>query len=148
MASTGVPEESRLDQDTIISAINLPDVLVQNSFQSNLGDRDHTLGELSTSAIGLPYVEKIFLDASIAITKELDELIRAERENAVNTKYNVNGLPMRAYLDQTVVPVLIEGLKALVKERPKNACEYLALFLLRNGTTDNINASVPSREKK
>lgn len=33
------------------------------------------------------------------------------------TKMNVQALPIRAYLDQTVVPILLDGMSALVKER-------------------------------
>ena len=39
---------------------------------------------------------------------------------------------LRRYLDQTVVPTLLQGLSALVKERPPNPVEYLATFLLQN----------------
>jgi protein dpy-30 len=41
-------------------------------------------------------------------------------------------LPIRAYLDQTVVPILLTGLSQLVKDRPANPVEYLAHFLLKN----------------
>ena len=44
----------------------------------------------------------------------------------------MNSLPIRAYLDQTVVPILLQGLSALVKERPPNPVEYLANYLLKN----------------
>lgn len=41
-------------------------------------------------------------------------------------------LPTRAYLDQTVVPILLQGLSVLAKERPPNPIEFLAAFLLKN----------------
>jgi len=41
-------------------------------------------------------------------------------------------LPMREYLDQTVVPLLLEGMQALVRERPSNPVEYLATYLLKH----------------
>lgn len=41
-------------------------------------------------------------------------------------------LPVRAYLDATVVPLLLQGLAAIVKERPANPVEYLGHFLLKN----------------
>ncbi|KAI9145470.1 hypothetical protein BKA69DRAFT_1047845 [Paraphysoderma sedebokerense] len=41
-------------------------------------------------------------------------------------------MPVRSYLEASVVPLLIEGMKHLVKERPPNPCEYLGLFLLKN----------------
>ncbi|KAJ3372105.1 Protein dpy-30 [Allomyces arbusculus] len=46
----------------------------------------------------------------------------------------LQGLPVRSYLDQTVVPILLEGMKALVRERPPNPCEYLGLFLVKNAS--------------
>lgn len=36
---------------------------------------------------------------------------------AVQNKINFEALPVRSYLDQTVVPLLLQGLAALVKER-------------------------------
>ena len=33
------------------------------------------------------------------------------------TKINLQALPIRQYLDQTVVPLLLQALSALVKER-------------------------------
>eukprot|EP00123_Amoebidium_parasiticum_P012543 comp21433_c0_seq1/m.29558 comp21433_c0_seq1/g.29558 ORF comp21433_c0_seq1/g.29558 comp21433_c0_seq1/m.29558 type:complete len:107 (-) comp21433_c0_seq1:82-402(-) len=40
----------------------------------------------------------------------------------------------RHYLDATVVPLLLEGLTALAKERPQDPVQYLADFLVRNKT--------------
>ncbi len=45
---------------------------------------------------------------------------------------NLQVLPARAYLDNTVVPVLLQGMSALVQERPPNPIEYLAAFLMRH----------------
>ena len=45
---------------------------------------------------------------------------------------NLQALPIRAYLDQTVVPVLLQGLSELAKERPANPLEWLGQYLLRN----------------
>jgi len=38
----------------------------------------------------------------------------------VQNKMNLQTAPIRTYLDSTVVPVLLQGLSALVKERPPN----------------------------
>eukprot|EP00908_Phaeocystis_cordata_P016987 Transcript_28303.p5 GENE.Transcript_28303~~Transcript_28303.p5 ORF type:complete len:97 (+),score=51.23 Transcript_28303:319-609(+) len=51
---------------------------------------------------------------------------------AVQNKMNLQTAPIRTYLDSTVVPVLLQGLSALVKERPPNPVEYLATYLLQN----------------
>lgn len=71
-------------------------------------------------------------------------------------KVDLQALPTRAYLDQTVVPILLQGLSVLAKDRseraglgwleadqhrscalrlccrPPNPIEYLAAFLLKN----------------
>lgn len=49
----------------------------------------------------------------------------------------MNALPIRAYLDTTVVPLLLQGMAALVKERPPNPVEYLAHYLLKNNPQKN-----------
>uniref|UniRef100_A0A7S0L005 Protein dpy-30 homolog n=1 Tax=Coccolithus braarudii TaxID=221442 RepID=A0A7S0L005_9EUKA len=51
---------------------------------------------------------------------------------AVQNKMNLQTAPIRTYLDSTVVPTLLQGLSALVKERPANPVEYLATYLLQN----------------
>jgi len=44
--------------------------------------------------------------------------------------YNV--MPTRPYLDATVVPILLQALSALARERPTDPIQYLADFLIRN----------------
>ena len=44
---------------------------------------------------------------------------------------SMQSLPIRAYLDQTVVPVLLQGLSEMAKERPPNPIEWLGNYLLR-----------------
>eukprot|EP00953_Heterococcus_sp_UTEX-ZZ885_P034553 17882-Heterococcus_DN1.PRE.5 len=44
-------------------------------------------------------------------------------------RLNIQSLPIRAYLDQTVVPILLDGMAALVKERPPNPVDWLASYL-------------------
>ena len=50
----------------------------------------------------------------------------------MQSKLTQQALPIRAYLDSTVVPILLQGLSQLVKERPPNPVEYLAQYLLKN----------------
>ncbi len=52
--------------------------------------------------------------------------------DAAQEKLNLQALPIRAYLDQTVVPLLLDGMSALVKERPPNPVEWLAAYLLKH----------------
>ena len=45
---------------------------------------------------------------------------------------NINSLPIRAYLDQTVVPLVLQGMAEVAKERPENPIKYLAEFLMKH----------------
>jgi protein dpy-30 len=54
-------------------------------------------------------------------------------------KLNLQALPIRAYLDQTVVPLLLDGMSALVKERPPNPVEWLAAYLLKHNPQNPSN---------
>uniref|UniRef100_A0A336KBF0 CSON006416 protein n=1 Tax=Culicoides sonorensis TaxID=179676 RepID=A0A336KBF0_CULSO len=47
-------------------------------------------------------------------------------------KSNLNSLPTRQYLDQTVNPILLQGLKVLSKERPADPINFLASYLIKN----------------
>jgi len=48
------------------------------------------------------------------------------------TRVDLQSVPTRQYLDQTVVPILLQGLAALSKERPPDPIDYLAAYLLKN----------------
>ena len=41
-------------------------------------------------------------------------------------------LGINFWFPQTVVPILLDGMSELVKERPSNPVEWLAAYLLRN----------------
>ncbi|EDQ86706.1 uncharacterized protein MONBRDRAFT_10710 [Monosiga brevicollis MX1] len=53
---------------------------------------------------------------------------------------DLQALPARTYLDRTVVPVLLEGMAVLAKERPPNPVEFLAAFLIKNKDHPQTNA--------
>ncbi|XP_015259980.1 protein dpy-30 homolog isoform X3 [Cyprinodon tularosa] len=55
-----------------------------------------------------------------------------ENEKLSKQMVELLALPTRAYLDQTVVPILLQGLAVLAKERPSKPIEYLAMYLLKN----------------
>eukprot|EP00347_Sterkiella_histriomuscorum_P011506 403372194 len=44
----------------------------------------------------------------------------------------LQSLPIRAYLDQTVVPILLSALSEVAKERPSNPVEFIANYLLEH----------------
>ena len=62
------------------------------------------------------------------------ETIKEAEAAAVNlhSTLNAQSAPIRQYLEASVVPTLMQGLQALVKERPDNAVEFLAHYLLTN----------------
>eukprot|EP00978_Attheya_sp_CCMP212_P021080 scaffold61195_cov58-Attheya_sp.AAC.4 len=62
---------------------------------------------------------------------------------------SVNNLPIRAYLDQTVVPILLDGMSELVKERPQNPIEWLAAYLLQHDPQSTRNSgNVPPTQPR
>jgi protein dpy-30 len=72
--------------------------------------------------------------APVSIDENVEKIIdnEAEAANAKKTKVDLQSLPIRAYLDQTIVPVLLQGMSVVAKERPPNPIEYLAAYLLKN----------------
>ncbi|XP_064602266.1 protein dpy-30 homolog isoform X2 [Liolophura sinensis] len=69
------------------------------------------------------------------IPENVQKIIASEKDGEVpakRPKVDLQSLPTRAYLDQTVVPVLLQGMSVLAKERPPNPIEFLAAYLLKN----------------
>ncbi|XP_042220510.1 protein dpy-30 homolog isoform X3 [Homarus americanus] len=52
--------------------------------------------------------------------------------SAKRPRVDVSSLPTRQYLDQTVVPILLQAVTQLNKERPGDPIEWLANYLLKN----------------
>lgn len=48
-----------------------------------------------------------------------------------STQNALQSIPTRQYLDQTVVPILLQALGALAKERPADPIDFVANYLLR-----------------
>lgn len=48
------------------------------------------------------------------------------------SRVDFSTLPTRQYLDQTVVPILLQGLSFLAKERPQDPIPALANYLLKH----------------
>lgn len=44
----------------------------------------------------------------------------------------IQSLPTREYLDQTVIPILLSALTALCAERPPDPIEYVAAYILKH----------------
>ena len=65
----------------------------------------------------------------------MEDIISRHIPGKVQDFENIQALPLRAYLDQSIVPLLVEGLRILSKERPPNPTEWLGLFLLKNSSS-------------
>ncbi|KAL3066206.1 hypothetical protein OYC64_016204 [Pagothenia borchgrevinki] len=70
--------------------------------------------------------------AEYGLTENIQRVVENEKGPEKKQKVDLQALPTRAYLDQTVVPILLQGLSTLAKDRPPNPIEYLAAFLLKN----------------
>eukprot|EP00756_Hemistasia_phaeocysticola_P030708 Hpha_TRINITY_DN16307_c1_g3::TRINITY_DN16307_c1_g3_i1::g.59345::m.59345/K14965/DPY30; protein dpy-30 len=57
----------------------------------------------------------------------------------------VHGLPLRAYLESTVVPIMLQGLDALARARldpataPEDPQEWLAAYLFKNNPQKSVD---------
>jgi len=65
-------------------------------------------------------------------SKDVTQDTKPQEVKPQENKDNKDKLPIRAYLDQTVVPLLLQGLAETAKERHKNPIEHLANFLLKH----------------
>nr|KAJ3423070.1 hypothetical protein HK105_003510 [Polyrhizophydium stewartii] len=55
---------------------------------------------------------------SVGTPKNIEDVINAHRSTAAaSDRSNPQSLPLRSYLDQTVIPTLVEGLKIIARER-------------------------------
>lgn len=53
-------------------------------------------------------------------------------EQQKKQRTDLQSLPTKQYLDQTVAPILLQGLQILAKERPPDPINFLASYLLKN----------------
>ncbi|KXZ44845.1 hypothetical protein GPECTOR_61g798 [Gonium pectorale] len=76
-----------------------------------------------------------------AVAATTPEAVKAAEKAAVGVhkKVNTAAAPIRQYLasETTVVPVLMQGMQAMCKERPDNPVEYLAYYLLAHNPQPN-----------
>ena len=45
---------------------------------------------------------------------------------------NLDNLPIKAYLDKTVIPIVLEGMAEVARVRPENSIKYMADFLYKH----------------
>ena len=68
---------------------------------------------------------------------------------ALNTHAALNtaAMPVRQYLEATVVPILMQGLGQVVRERPSDPVEYLAAYLLKHNPQQQQAAAASQAPK-
>ena len=71
------------------------------------------------------------LDPNV-VNKKNENKQKSTDKNESRPQQNINSLPIRAYLDQTVVPLVLQGMAEVAKERPENPIKYLADFLMKH----------------
>lgn len=69
------------------------------------------------------------LDPNVTEKKNENTIQKEDKKEESQKKQNLNNLPIRTYLDQTVVPLVLQGMAEVAKERPANPIKYLAEFL-------------------
>ncbi|XP_034777680.1 protein dpy-30 homolog isoform X1 [Acipenser ruthenus] len=127
----GVGDPFKMDGDMAeVSHHHSPHDYSRRDRQTDAGD--HTDAEQSleghTPVADNPHAE-------YGLTENVQRILENEKTNTEKVskqKVDLQSLPTRAYLDQTVVPILLQGLSVLAKERPPNPIEYLAAYLLKN----------------
>lgn len=68
----------------------------------------------------------------------------AQSEPAAKKPRRETSTLTRQYLDQTVAPVLLNGLQALARERPADPLQFLAAYLLKHSNGCEENSSAPA----
>lgn len=73
-----------------------------------------------------------------------------DKVEPVKKRNDLSSIPTKQYIDQTVAPILLEGLKALAKERPSDPIQYLADYLIKhkanNGQEQNREDSAETEQ--
>ncbi|EEB14770.1 histone H1-I-1, putative [Pediculus humanus corporis] len=99
--------------------------------------------------------EKVKVDTTNPpVSEETLNVINAEKEeteigdsnaSSKKTRVDLQSLPIRQYLDQTVVPILLQALSTLSKERPPDPVSFLAAYLLKNKAQYETNSNPPPK---
>ena len=61
------------------------------------------------------------------------------KAKAGSESVDIKQLPIKAYLDQQLMPLLLEALAELAKEKPEEPIEFVAKYLLDHNPEKNWN---------
>ena len=70
------------------------------------------------------------LDPNINSEYNNDKTI--EENNKEGKQENLNNISIRIYLDKTVIPLVLQGMAEVAKERPEYSIKFLADFLMKH----------------
>lgn len=62
----------------------------------------------------------------------VDRAAMSDKTDQQKKRSDLASLPTKQYLDQTVAPILLQGLQTLAKERPQDPVSFLAAYLLKH----------------
>ena len=68
----------------------------------------------------------------VASTSSLNAMLNNTSSNSNSNNSKKKVVPVRQYLDESVVPCLREAMKELVKVRPEDPHEFLAKYLMKH----------------
>ena len=57
-------------------------------------------------------------------------------------------LPIRTYLDQTIVPIMLDGMAELVKVRPEDPILWMSEYLRDNNPNTNADAAARAAKRR
>ena len=90
----------------------------------------------------LPQNEQTIAEEKIVVPPSM----KAAEKTALNLHKTINlqSAPVRQYLESTVVPLLMQGMQSLSRERPEDPVEYLAYYLLSHNPKKQHSAEQTS----
>lgn len=98
-----------------------------------LGETEHSSGTNEVEHQSSESMLKVNGDSSEpTMTSNTITTTTTTATNSIKSKTDPSYVPARAYLDQTVVSILLDGMAEVVRQRPSNPIEYLASYLLEN----------------
>ncbi|KAG7213709.1 hypothetical protein KM043_002943 [Ampulex compressa] len=105
------------------------------------GSENTTEERTEATAPAQPAVNAVSETAHKVIGMDSDLTLTSKK-----SRVEVQTLPTRQYLDQTVVPILLQALSSLAKDRPPDPISYLAAYLLRNKSQYDNGGSPPTSQ--
>ncbi len=128
-AAASVPEPMTVEESVVEPKVENEPTIVSASNPDAASEMPASIADDATSVTIKNDAPQAGVDENV---EKIIESETAELASNKKPKVDLQGLPVRAYLDQTIVPILLQGMSVLAKERPPNPIEYLATYLLKN----------------